>query len=453
MKTILTTTAVLLGTIAFTQSFTELCSSQTMNGTMVNAEIYQDSVYGTGFFTQICGHSTNYLAKWDNGSWTAKEIGLTDPGHALRNIDDTLYIARYEESIDSNWLYYYDGVSLNKFGEGVYLTTASDFSELPHIYDVAKYNGNIVVCGEFDKVGSQDISGIMMWGGNQWLDIAGGLTGNISNTASVIYPHQLMVYNGNLYVVGNFRYAGGVEVNGIAVWDGMQWSGMGDGFNNTVYGIAVYNNEIYAGGSFTQSGSNTLNRLAKWDGSEWVSPGFGFIPETGNDFIFVHTLEEIDNELYIAGGLKNIEYADLSTELCGGIISYNGSSVNTFNGGVPNNDIEAVIKTPQDTLLIGGGVFGNGYVGIIGETSSIHEIEAQKLVNVYPNPSNGFLTVSMPAITDFSIAIENALGELVYIEQIKGNENHSLELDLPSGVYYLRVKGGELEEVQMVVLE
>lgn len=378
---------------------------------------------------------------------------MTDPVHSLRNIDDTLYIARYEESIDSNWLYRYDGTALSTFGEGVFLTTASGFSELPNLYDVVKYNGTLIVCGEFDRAGSQTISGIMSWNGSQWADIAGGLTGNIANTPPVIYPHQMMVHNGNLYVVGNFRYAGGVEVNGVAFWDGSQWTAMGSGFNSTVYGIAVYNNEIYAGGGFTQSGANTVNRLAKWTGTDWVSPGFGFIEETVNDYIFVHTLKEMDGELYIAGGLKKIEYGNLTTELCGGIVTYNGSTINTFNGGVPNNDIEAVIKTPNDTLLIGGGVFGNGYAGILGATTGLADLCSDSFAKVFPNPSNGVITIELPKSTDFSLTIENTLGALLLTKSIKKASQCLLELNLPSGVYYLKIQSAMAQETQKIIVE
>lgn len=453
MRSILTTVMAFFFANGFSQTFTEICASQPLNGTLVSAEIYNDSVYVAGFFTQICGQPTSYLAKWDNGGWVAKDIGLTDPVHSIRNIDDTLYIARYEESIDSNWLYRYDGNTLSTFGEGIYLTTASNFSELPNLYDVVKYNGTLIACGEFDRVGTQAISGIMSWNGFQWTDIAGGLTGNIANTPPVIYPHQMMVHSGNLYVVGNFRYAGGIEVNGIAIWNGSQWLAMGSGFNSTVYGIAVYDNEIYAGGGFTQSGTNTVNRLAKWDGTDWISPGFGFIEETINDYIFVHTLTEIDGELYIAGGLKNIEYDNLSTELCGGIVTYNGTAINTFNGGVPNNDIEAVIKTPNDTLLIGGGVFGGGYAGMIGETAALFELSSDSFAKVYPNPSIGKLTIELPESTDFSVTIENILGEIVLSKRIKNSIHSMLELNFPSGVYYIKIQTDNAQDIQKIILE
>ena len=108
-----------------------------------------------------------------------------------------------------------------------------------------------------------------------------------------MYPHQMVVHDNELWGVGNLRFAGGVEVNGVAKWDGTTWSALGDGFNSTVYGVGVYNGELFAGGDFTQSGTQTLKRIAKWNGTDWVSPGFGFEPTGPNDYTFVHTFWKI----------------------------------------------------------------------------------------------------------------------------------------------------------------
>jgi hypothetical protein len=85
------------------------------------------------------------------GQLGASFLGHLDPGHSLRSIGNRLFIARYEESIDSNWVYYYEDGQLSKWGEGVFLSTASGFSELPNIYDIIEYNGTLIACGEFDR--------------------------------------------------------------------------------------------------------------------------------------------------------------------------------------------------------------------------------------------------------------------------------------------------------------
>ena len=227
IRLFLSFTLLLATSVGFGQSIQEICPSANTNGTVVNCEYFNDTLYATGFFDRICGQPVGYIAKWENNSWQPSAISISDPGHALKAIDNKLYIARYEQSLDSNWLYVYDNGQLQTVGSGVFLTTASGFSALPNIYDVLKYDGKIVACGEFDRVGTDSIQGIMQWDGNQWNALGSGLSGNIINTSGVMFPHQLMVHNSELYVAGNFRYAGGIEVNGIAKWDGNQWAALG----------------------------------------------------------------------------------------------------------------------------------------------------------------------------------------------------------------------------------
>ena len=419
--------------LALSQNIIETCTVSPANGTVVDFELFNDTLYATGFFNSICSENVAYIAKWEQGSWVSSSIGTSDPGHALTVIDNTLYLARYEESIDSNWVYFYNGSELEKLGQGVYLTNASGFSELPNIYSIIEYNDELYACGEFDRVGDDAISGIMKWNGSAWTDVGGGLSGNIQNSAQLLFPHTMLVHENELYIGGNFRFAGTEEVNGLAKWDGSTWSGLDGGFNSTVYGLGVFENDLFAGGSFTSASGTTLNRIAKWNGSSWESPGFGFIENSAQDFIFVHTLEEIDNELFIGGGLKKIRYDDQTEEICNGIVSFNGSELNTFEGGVPGNDIEAVAKSPDNELLFGGGVFGAGFTGILSP-NSFEQKEEIKL-SIYPNPASDFISV---ATTEPIISMEmyNIAGQQL---ELNLRFNRIDVRNFENGIYFVRV--------------
>ncbi|MGD1848287.1 MAG: T9SS type A sorting domain-containing protein [Salibacteraceae bacterium] len=434
IRLFLSFTLLLATSVGFGQSIQEICPSANTNGTVVNCEYFNDTLYATGFFDRICGQPVGYIAKWENNSWQPSAISISDPGHALKAIDNKLYIARYEQSLDSNWLYVYDNGQLQTVGSGVFLTTASGFSALPNIYDVLKYDGKIVACGEFDRVGTDSIQGIMQWDGNQWNALGSGLSGNIINTSGVMFPHQLMVHNSELYVAGNFRYAGGIEVNGIAKWDGNQWSALGAGFNNTVYSMIVYNNELIVGGSFTESNGTPLNRIAKWDGTDWVALDFGFSQPDPNRFIFVHTLKEIDGVLYIAGGLIEITYPDNSTEVCNGIVSLQNATLNTFMGGVPDNDIEAICKVGNNDILVGGGVFGNGYTGITQIGTSIQSHHSFEEVNLFPNPFEEWMDIEAPSTVE-RYEITNELGQIIR----QGALESRIYISLPAGLYFLKL--------------
>ncbi|MCB0640780.1 MAG: T9SS type A sorting domain-containing protein [Phaeodactylibacter sp.] len=440
MKTILLAAQLCLPLSLFAQYFQEICPGTTTNGTLVNFAEQDGTIYATGFFTEICDTPTDYIALWNGSEWEAAEWGLTKPGHALRNINNQLYIAQYQEGLDSNWVYVLENGIPQKLGSGVFLTTASGLSQVANLYDIIEYNGRLFACGEFDRVGNENISGIMQWDGQNWTSVGLGLGSNIPGTAPVMYPHQMLVFNGELIVAGNFGKAGGLPANGIARWNGEEWAVMGSGFNSTVYALGVYKDELYAGGYFTMSndGSTEFKAIAKWNGTEWVSPGFGFTNTNLNDYTFVHSFLERNDLLYIAGGLKTVEYDGGQLEPCGGIVTFDGATVDVLDGGVEGNDIEALIFTEAGDLLVGGGVFGTGYSGRRDINAATFRPERPDLV-LAPNPASTQLQITGMEAADFPITVQiyDHLGRLIVRQELR-QPAITIE-DLQPGVYFLEI--------------
>jgi hypothetical protein len=68
--------------------------------------------------------------------------------------------------------------------------------------------------------------------------------------------NAVAVWNGNVYVAGNFTMAGSATVMNIAKWDGTTWSALGSGLgaaSNNVSALCVYNGALYAGGNLRQT--------------------------------------------------------------------------------------------------------------------------------------------------------------------------------------------------------
>ncbi len=62
---------------------------------------------------------------------------------------------------------------------------------------------------------------------------------------------------------GQIEYEG-VSANRVAKWDGVTWSPLGSGMNNSVWRLAVIGPDLYAGGVFTTAGGVNANYVAKW---------------------------------------------------------------------------------------------------------------------------------------------------------------------------------------------
>lgn len=80
-------------------------------------------------------------------------------------------------------------------------------------------------------------------------------------------------------------------------------------------------------------------------------------------------------------------------------------------------------------------------------TTGVAEHSASSPLSIYPNPSNGTFTVVTTADqTATSLEIVNAVGEVVYTEQIRGKSTHVVDAGLAAGVYCVRV-GGAMKKV------
>lgn len=133
--------------------------------------------------------------------------------------------------------------------------------------------GNLYAGGLFTVAGGISVNGVAMWDGTQWSALTGpsgtGVAGNVFALATDTA--------GNLYAGGNFITAGGVLVNRVAMWDGTQWSALGPpatpGMSaaGTVLALTTDGTgNLFAGGLFTTTmGGLTVNRVARWDGTQW----------------------------------------------------------------------------------------------------------------------------------------------------------------------------------------
>ena len=117
------------------------------------------------------------------------------------------------------------------------------------------------------------------------------------------------VYNGRLYVGGNFDFHEGYQITNLAVTeDKITWSPVGGGFSDynvspsgfnittTVKALHVFNGELYVGGTFNRVGSSNhvlgipVTGIAKWNDSSWSSLG------TRNSLPRIETIFGIDEE-------------------------------------------------------------------------------------------------------------------------------------------------------------
>jgi hypothetical protein len=97
-----------------------------------------------------------------------------------------------------------------------------------------------------------------------------------------------------LFAGGTFTNAGGnPNANYIAEWDGTTWTNVGTGVGGlnsvgnpgAVYALAACGSNLYVGGDFTTAGGNTnANGIAKWDGKQWTTLQGGLIGDNCSSY-------------------------------------------------------------------------------------------------------------------------------------------------------------------------
>lgn len=97
-------------------------------------------------------------------------------------------------------------------------------------------------------------------------------------SSTVVY--SVTMFQGDVYVGGQFDYIGGITAKSIARWDGTRWYYLGGNVTNNgvnpnggtqgrVYAMAVFQNALIVGGSFLSVAGVPAKYIAKWDGTTW----------------------------------------------------------------------------------------------------------------------------------------------------------------------------------------
>lgn len=137
-------------------------------------------------------------------------------------------------------------------------------------------SGNIYIGGRFTVVGGVVANGIAKWDGAKWSALGGGVDLEYREAVNSIAIDAF----GVVYVGGIFTTVNGIIVNGVAKWDGTEWSALGEGVDITedsgVNALACdAAGNVYAGGGFVSAGGVPASRIAKWDGTTWSALGAG----------------------------------------------------------------------------------------------------------------------------------------------------------------------------------
>ncbi len=201
------------------------------------------------------------------------------------------------------------------------------------VYALALGETNLYAGGTFAIAGGETVNDAQ-WDGIRWSDLGDGMNDTVTALA----------YDGvNLYAGGYFTTAGGVAANYVALWDGTDWKSLGIGLNGPVSAMVCDGTDLYVGGTFTTAGTVAASRVAKWNGTEWTSLGSGMLGSS------VMALAHDGMNLYAGGSFSKV--GDVAAN---SVAMWNGTSWSGLGSGM-NGTVYALDCV--GTNLVAGGAF------------------------------------------------------------------------------------------------
>ncbi len=421
--------------------------SITTAGTKLLDAVSPNVVWATGYDGMAPGLAYNFFTTTNNGgaTFTSGNVFADTNSYIISNIEgidaNTAWVSAYVKSTQDRGALYYTnngGASWQKGSDTLMFSTAG-VSFADFVCFLTPHTG--IALG--DPIGSTFEMYRTKDGGATWAAVAGtaipnatsgeyGLTNSytkLENDTNRIWygTNKRRIFRstdaGQTWSVSTISGApASMYVNDIAFVNPTNGLVLGTTSSGTV--VTYYLFKTADGGATWTSISPLSTNLGHNDlcaipGTSWfASAGAG----TGNQVISYST----DNGMtWNSWGGASVQY--LSIDFVDNQNGWAGSfeDVPNINGGMD------------------GGIFKYSDVPL-----GISNIAPPRNISVYPNPSNGNITVKLPvAKQGMTLTVMNTMGQIIFQENIKNiypSADFNLNLqDLPTGVYVIKMNVGE----------
>ncbi len=273
---------------------------------------FQDELLACGGFAfQLTnGEWNNGFARLDEATIRWEPLECPKPDNGLLTLvpkepQATLYATGYCNgsicSLPQSCVFRFDGSSFASW---------EPFQQIPqhpnnYVATIFDFLGKTYMTGSFRDPFSTGFVDLLRFNGTSWEYVPGW------NTTATI--KAISIRNDTLYVGGSFREASGGPGDLIAYFDGTTWNNMGGGLDYTpvpmsatVLDLEWLNNELYVGGMFNEAGGIPVEGIAVWKGDRWCRLPGDFASNQWNSAKILDITVWRDS-LYICGGFISID--------------------------------------------------------------------------------------------------------------------------------------------------
>ena len=139
-------------------------------------------------------------------------------------------------------------------------------------YALRVFNGELFMGGQFPQINGVLARYIARWDGAAWQPVGPGLGAQGNGTPSFVGVAALREFHGEMIAGGTFGSIGSIQTQAIARYDGTTWRPLGTGLVGVpaqVTALAEYGGELIVGGPFYSAGGTSASGIARWDGTTW----------------------------------------------------------------------------------------------------------------------------------------------------------------------------------------
>lgn len=285
----------------------------------------------------------------------------------------------------------------NSFRQWQPLTTTPVFNDA--VFDMVEDpNGDLFFVGDFSNGASiAEADRVIRWDGNEWSALGSDGAGDGALQGSFIVS-SVVDSSGRLFVGGVLELNSEIETQGVAMWDGTSWTGLGS-FSGTVWTLALDSSgNLLAAGDFNEVDGHATSSIVRWNGTTWSS----LAPTPAG--IVIWGIARDESDIYVVGDFENmggLPAADV-------VARWDGSNWHALISSDSGDGLQGLVPI---VVRVEGSVFKRVLVGgcpSADESPSVFAFEAGRWSAVSTTNLNDGCVLDMERLDDGRLVVAGA---------------------------------------------